>query len=759
MPRIEVDVVGDVSSLGRELRRGSGMVRGFASSTGSVLKGVVGANLVTAGASAAVEGVRQLFGVLGESVDEAREAQKVGAVTTQVIRATGGAAKVSADEVGDLATALSNKAGIDDEVIQSGANLLLTFKNVRNEAGKGGAIFDRATAAAVDLSATGFGSVAAGSKMLGKALNDPVKGISALSRAGVTFSAGQQKRIKSMVAENDLLGAQKLILAEVESQVGGVAAAQATAGEKARVMAGNLKEQLGTALLPTLDRLAGFFVSTLGPAISRGIDQVGPALDRVSGFVGPIVDDVLSIGTSLASGLGGGGAVAGFIAELAPLAPTVLGIVQQVGPALLGVVQQIAGLGAAVLPVILGIASTAAPLIAGIVGQVGGLIAQLAPQVAGLVGQIGGVVQAVLPGIAGVVMGVIGVVRTLAPIVLQVFGAVVGAIQANLPAIMGALGSLRSIFTSTVSIIASVWGRLGPILLPILAGTVGNIIRIVSTGLQLVAQIFRTVAAVLRGDWSGAWRGIQQIAGTVISVVLGLVNRLRSGLSAAFAGIRSAAAAAWNAVRSTASAAWSALVGIVRSRTSSVLATVRGIPGQIRAALGNLGGLLISSGAALIDGFASGIRSRIGAAISAASDAVSAIRDFFPGSPAKRGPFSGRGWTLYSGRAVGDAMATGLVQRRRQVAAAGEALAAAARPVVVAPTSATLRASAAAVGAPSAAGDLAAAAAAFDFAALEAALERAVQRGIEARLAPVDDRAAFVLVERGDRFARRGGRR
>src|SRR5690349_2466006 len=107
------------------------------------LKSVIG------GALAGV-GVTRL---LGDALGEAREAQKVGALTTQVIKSTGGAAKVTAQDVGNLATAISNKVGIDDEAIQSGENLLLTFKNVRNEAGKGNDIFNQATKSFVDLAA------------------------------------------------------------------------------------------------------------------------------------------------------------------------------------------------------------------------------------------------------------------------------------------------------------------------------------------------------------------------------------------------------------------------------------------------------------------------------------------------------------------------------------------------------------------------------------------------------------------------------
>ena len=218
----------------------------------------------------------QVAGFLKDANAEAREAQKVGAVTTQVIKATGGAAKVTAGQVGDLAGSISAKVGMDDEAIQSGANLLLTFKNVRNEVGKGSDIFNRATQASVDLSAAGFGSVESSSKMLGKALNDPLKGLSALGRAGVTFTKGQQEQIKKMVESGDVLGAQKKIMKEVESQVGGVAEAQATAGDKMGVAWGNFQEQVGTMILPMIDRLAGKLTNLVvwiqkNPSVIKGM--------------------------------------------------------------------------------------------------------------------------------------------------------------------------------------------------------------------------------------------------------------------------------------------------------------------------------------------------------------------------------------------------------------------------------------------------------------------------------------------------------
>lgn len=235
--------------------------KGMKGKVSGLAKGVF-APMLAAGSTVAIAGL------LKSSVGEAREAQKVGAITSQIIKSTGGAAKVTSDQVGSLSEKLSLKSGVDDEVIQSGANMLLTFKQVRNEVGKGNDIFDRATAAANDLSAAGFGDMAGQSKMLGKALNDPIKGMSALSRSGVTFTAQQQKKIKSLVAEGKQLEAQKIMLKEVESQVGGTAEAQATAGDKAQVAWGNLQETIGTGLLPVIDKMQTVFTEKIAPAVS-----------------------------------------------------------------------------------------------------------------------------------------------------------------------------------------------------------------------------------------------------------------------------------------------------------------------------------------------------------------------------------------------------------------------------------------------------------------------------------------------------------
>ena len=116
-------------------------------------------------------------------------------------------------------------SGVDDEVIQSGENVLLTFKNIHNEVGKGNDIFNQATKATLDFSVAMGKDLPSAAIMVGKALNDPIKGLTALGRAGVQFTKSQVAMIKKMVKAGDVAGAQKLILRELEDQFGGSAKA------------------------------------------------------------------------------------------------------------------------------------------------------------------------------------------------------------------------------------------------------------------------------------------------------------------------------------------------------------------------------------------------------------------------------------------------------------------------------------------------------------------------------------------------------
>jgi phage-related protein len=229
---------------------------------------------MTAGFGKIIAGLGVIAGVSAFTgfINDARESAKVGRLTEAAIRSTGGAAHVTAIQVGSLATSISNKTGADDEAVQSGENLLLTFTGIRNEVGKGNDIFNRASATIVDMTAAlNNGEVTtegmkASSIQLGKALNDPIKGVTALSKVGVSFTQQQKDQIKTLVESGNTLGAQKIILGELNKEFGGAAAAAADPLTKLKTILGNLAESIGGIFLPIINKAATWLGTNLPKA-------------------------------------------------------------------------------------------------------------------------------------------------------------------------------------------------------------------------------------------------------------------------------------------------------------------------------------------------------------------------------------------------------------------------------------------------------------------------------------------------------------
>ena len=253
------------------------------------------------------------FSFLGDSLAEAREAQVIGRRTENVIKTMGNAARVTAEDVGKMAGRLSAVTGIDDEAIQSGSNMLLTFGKIRNYVdGQFTGTFDRANALMVDMSAAMGTDMKGSAVQLGKALNDPVKGVSALSRVGVSFTEQQKEQIKTLVESGKTLGAQNIILGEVEKQFGGAAEAMATPADKAKVAFGNLQEELGSRLLPVVNRMLTAFTTQGIPALSAFATAASTYLRPILRDVGTlmsrvVVPAVASFINGMRTGTGAGG--------------------------------------------------------------------------------------------------------------------------------------------------------------------------------------------------------------------------------------------------------------------------------------------------------------------------------------------------------------------------------------------------------------------------------------------------------------------
>ena len=173
------------------------------------------------------------------------------------LKSTGGQVGITSKELQKMAADLQKTTLFGDEEILQGATAqLLTFTNIAGEQ------FERTQVVALDLATRLDGDLKSASIMLGKALNDPVANLSALSRAGIQFSEDQKKTVKSLVETNRLADAQTLILAELETQYGGSAAAAAAAGLGPIQQLGNalsdMSEDIGAALLPMIQDLANW---------------------------------------------------------------------------------------------------------------------------------------------------------------------------------------------------------------------------------------------------------------------------------------------------------------------------------------------------------------------------------------------------------------------------------------------------------------------------------------------------------------------
>lgn len=220
--RLEVVITGDPRSLSRAFGQVSRDAGRMESRIGRVGRGlaVFGARALAAGAALGAGGLATgvAFGTR-----ELIAQEKASARTANVLETTGGVANVTAREVEALAAAIQSQTGSADDAIQSSANLLLTFTNVRNEAGRANDIFSQAVPLINDMSVALGTDLNSATLQVGKALNDPIKGVTALSRAGVSFTQQQKDQIRAMQESGNILGAQKLILAELRTEFEGAA--------------------------------------------------------------------------------------------------------------------------------------------------------------------------------------------------------------------------------------------------------------------------------------------------------------------------------------------------------------------------------------------------------------------------------------------------------------------------------------------------------------------------------------------------------
>lgn len=275
--------MGVMNTMGQGLRRGA----------------LVGLKYGAIGAGGALLGL----GAAGfMSVKAFMASEKTWNQTEAVIESTGGVANVTKDDLMELTGTIQSYSGISDEASAAGANMLLTFKNIRNGAMGQPKIFDRATVALADLSTAMGTDMKTSAIMMGKALNDPIMGLSAMRRVGIQFSDSQEQAITKMVESGNMMGAQTIMLKELESQFGGSAKKMGDSAEGQfnifKETVGDAMERVGAKLLPVVTKLLPGLTKT----ISAVIDGLGPAIEVVAVAFGESLAPVMeSLGPVLAS--------------------------------------------------------------------------------------------------------------------------------------------------------------------------------------------------------------------------------------------------------------------------------------------------------------------------------------------------------------------------------------------------------------------------------------------------------------------------
>jgi len=297
---------------------------GFNQSLGgasSAVKGLMGTMVASAG-----------IAFLGSATRDAQEAEKASGQLDSILRTMGGTISTTRGDVEKWSTALQKKTAVDNDQIKVGAAQLLTFERLRGGIGSTDAGMKRVLETTTGLSKFWKTDMTAASVQVGKALDDPIGGLTALRRVGIIFNDDQEKVIKNLVETGRTAEAQTLILDELGKQGGNAGLEMATGSEKAAAAMKEAKESIGAALLPALTSLAkavtpivSAFAALPGPVKSgilafAGFALIAPRITGVVKALGMLGPAASKMGPMVAKGIGAlAPMVASGLAALAPL--------------------------------------------------------------------------------------------------------------------------------------------------------------------------------------------------------------------------------------------------------------------------------------------------------------------------------------------------------------------------------------------------------------------------------------------------------
>ncbi|MGP5256374.1 phage tail protein [Glutamicibacter ardleyensis] len=275
------------------------------------------------------------------------------------------------------------------------------------------------------------------------------------------------------------------------------------------------------------------------------------------------------------------------------------------------------------------------------------------------------VVQTTIATVQAVIATVVSAISIAWKAVWNGIKAVFSAIWAGIVFVVTTyINTVRTIITTVVNAIKAVWTTVWNAIKTVAVNVWNGIKSFITSAINSVRTTISNIVNAIRSLWSSVWNAIKSIASSVWngikSTVSNGINFVRSTISSVINGIRGIWNSVWSGISSFFSSVWSNIVsaassfmGAVRERFSAVIDFVRGVPGKIIGFFTGMGSKLVASGKSLIQGFLDGIMAGFNKAKSFVSDGLGKIRNLFPFSPAKEGPFSGKGWVAYSGLSIG----------------------------------------------------------------------------------------------------------
>ena len=433
------------------------------SDIGKTLSVAVTAPILAAGA-AAIQGAQQ----------QAQAMAQVNAALTSM----GDGAGRTADQLLKASDALElNSLFEGDEILSKVTANLLTFGNVAGEQ------FDRAQVAAADLATRMGTDLQSATIMIGKALNDPIKGITALRRVGIQLSDSQEQLIRSMVATGDTAGAQGVILSELERQFGGAAkaAADTSPWRRAQVAIQQAGDAIGAILIPVVEKISGFV-----EGVATSFTGLSPSMQNfivIAGGVAAAVGPLLIIAGSLVSAWG---AIVPMFAGLA----TILGTA--------GFTATLGALAAAAAPFIAaGVALAAAWALFG--DKIGPVLSSLGAKFSEVLGP-----------------KLISLFNTVKTALTQLWE---GPFGEAVRVVIDVLGDFGAAYASV----------LGEALVRVLSAAVSN----VEGAFKAIVGAVTLVVQLLSGDFAGAWETAKGLVKNAVDTFINVLNSLVPGAGTA----------------------------------------------------------------------------------------------------------------------------------------------------------------------------------------------------------------------------------